>query len=358
MNTIWNFSAGPAMLPHEVLLQVQTELLNWQGVGASVIEVSHRSVEFAALVAEAKQDLRTLLNLPEEFEILFTSGGAQAQFALVPMNLLAQSDHADYLITGSWSEKAAHEAKRFASIHIAANGASLDYTTVPDQATWQLDPQARYFHYASNETIHGLQLHDMPKIDTPLVIDMSSDFLSKPLDFKRVELIYAGAQKNIGSAGLTVILIKRDCLARCSERAPSVFNYRTLSQKDSMPNTPVTFAWYVASLVFKWLKRQGGLGAMLERNQRKAALLYAAIDDSQLYNNSIAKPYRSLMNVTFDLSDKQLLPVFLAEAKRCGLINLKGHSLRGGVRASIYNAMPEAGVLALINFMKDFERRI
>lgn len=358
MNTIWNFSAGPAMLPHEVLLQAQAELLDWQGLGVSVMEVSHRSNEFEALAAEAKQDLRTLLNLPEEFEILFTSGGAQAQFALVPMNLLRPEEHADYLITGSWSEKAAQEAERFGSIHIAANGASSGYKTVPAQSTWQLDPKARYFHYASNETIHGIQLHDMPVLDAPLVIDMSSDFLSKPLHFDGVELIYAGAQKNIGPAGLTVILIKRDCLARCLDRAPNVFNYRTLSQNDSMPNTPVTFAWYIASLVFQWLKRQGGLAVMAERNQRKAALLYAAIDESHFYYNSIAKPHRSVMNVTFDLSDEKLLPVFLAEAKRCGLINLKGHRLRGGVRASIYNAMPEAGVLALIEFMKDFERRI
>lgn len=358
MNTVWNFSAGPAMLPYEVLQQVQAELLDWQGLGVSVMEISHRSNEFEALIAQAKQDLRLLLNLPEEFEILFTAGGAQAQFALVPMNLLAPGQQADYLITGAWSEKAAHEAVRFGSIHIAANGASSDYKTVPVQTSWQLDPEARYVHYASNETIHGVQLHDMPVLATPLVIDMSSDFLSKPLNFDGVELIYAGAQKNIGPAGLTVLLIKRACLARCLDRAPRVFNYRILSESNSMPNTPVTFSWYVAGLVFQWLQRQGGLAVMAERNQRKAALLYAAIDESHLYTNSIDQAYRSVMNVPFDLSDEKLLPIFLAEAKRCGLIGLKGHRLRGGVRASIYNAMPEAGVLALIEFMKDFEKRI
>lgn len=357
MKKVWNFSAGPALLPQEVLLQAQAELLDWQGLGVSVMEISHRSSEFEALVNQAKQDLRALLNLPDTFEILFTAGGAQAQFALVPMNVLQATDRADYLITGTWSELAAREASRFADVHVVADGAPQHYQTIPAESSWQLDPSAQYLHYASNETIHGIQLHDMPKLNVPLVIDMSSDFLSKPLSFEGVELIYAGAQKNVGPAGLTVIIIKRACLLRCTTRAPRVFNYLTLSQCDSMPNTPPTYSWYLASLVFQWLKRQGGLTVMAERNQRKAALLYAAIDESALYVNSIDKRYRSLMNVVFDLREDKLLPVFLAEAKAQGLIGLKGHRLRGGVRASIYNAMPEEGVAALIEFMKNFERR-
>lgn len=357
MKNVWNFSAGPAILPHEVLVQAQVELLDWQGRGVSVMEISHRSPEFAALVNQAKQDLRDLLNLPDAFEILFTAGGAQAQFSLVPMNFLQATDRADYLITGTWSELAAREASRFADVHIVADGAAQHYQTIPAESNWQLDPEAQYLHYASNETIHGLQLHDIPKLNVPLVIDMSSDFLSKPLSFEGIEFIYAGAQKNVGPAGLTVILIKRDCLERCTSRAPRVFNYLTLSQYDSMPNTPATYSWYLASLVFQWLKRQGGLTVIAERNQHKAALLYTAIDQSALYVNPIDHRYRSLMNVVFDLKEEKLLPIFLTEAKAQGLVGLKGHVLRGGVRASIYNAMPEEGVLALIEFMKNFERR-
>ncbi len=344
------------MLPAEVLQQAKAELLDWRGLGVSVMEISHRSQEFEILAAQIKQDLRQLLALPEAFEILFTTGGAQGQFGLIPMNFLAESDCADYLVTGAWSQKAANEAKRFAKINVVANAADFNYHTIPPQSTWQLTPQAKYFHYASNETIDGLQFQHIPQLDVPLIADMSSDFLSQPLDFERFDLIYAGAQKNIGPAGLTVVIIRRDLLIRCGQRAPAVFNYQEIAQSDSMPNTPPTFVWYLAGLVFQWLQRQGGLTAMAQRNLRKATLLYAAIDQSALYVNSVDVNYRSRMNVVFHLRDEKLLPKFLADAKNQGLIGLKGHKLRGGVRASIYNAMPEEGVQALVDFMQMFER--
>lgn len=357
MSQVWNFSAGPSMLPHEVLVQAQAEMLDWKGLGVSVMEISHRSAEFEALVHTAKQDLRELFKLPDEFEILFTTGGAQAQFALLPMNLLNADDHADYLITGAWSLKAANEARRFAQINIVANGEAVHYQTIPAQIDWQLNPKAKYFHYVTNETVHGIQFQQVPKLDKLLIADMSSDILSKPLCFDRFDLIYAGAQKNIGPAGLTVILIRRELLQRCTTRAPAVFNYATLAQLDSMANTPPTYVWYLAGLVFKWLKQQGGLVAIEKRNQHKAQLLYTMIDQSKLYHNPIDPQYRSVMNVVFDLPDQALLAKFLSEARAQGLMGLKGHKLRGGVRASIYNAMPEEGVRALVDFMREFERK-
>jgi len=356
--TIWNFSAGPAMLPQEVLLQAQKELLIWNNMGVSVMEMSHRSPEFEALAEEAKQDLRDLLNLPDEFEILFTAGGAQAQFALIPMNLLQAEEVADYVITGNWSQKAANEAKRFAQINVAADTESLHFSSIPDVSTWKLNPAAKYLHYVSNETVHGVQFDVAPQVNKPLVVDMSSDFLSRPVNFSGIELIYAGAQKNIGPAGLTVILIRKDLLAKCTERVPAVFSYPTLEKESSLANTPPTFVWYLASLVFKWLKRQGGLQVMQERNQHKAKILYQTIDESNLYVNKVDPRYRSKMNVIFDLKKEDLLPQFLAEAKLAGLLGLKGHKVRGGVRASIYNAMPVEGVQALIKFMQEFEQNI
>ncbi len=355
---IWNFCAGPAMLPHEVLVQAQAELLDWNGMGVSVMEVSHRSPEFEALAAEAKKDLCDLLNLPDSFEILFTAGGAQAQFALAPMNLLEPHEVANYLITGGWSARATDEATRFAQVYLVADGKASNYTQIPPRESWQLNPQAKYFHYVSNETIHGVQFKYEPEVDEPLVVDMSSDFLSKPIDFTRMALIYAGAQKNVGPAGMTIVIIHREYLERCTTRTPHVFNYATLARHHSLANTPPIFSWYLSSLVFKWLKKQGGLAAIAKRNAAKADLLYETIDQSSLYTNAVNLDCRSTMNVIFDLREPTLLPKFLADARAHGLLALKGHKTRGGVRASIYNAMPIEGVQALVDFMKEFEKSI
>jgi phosphoserine aminotransferase len=355
MNTVWNFSAGPAMLPKEVLEQAQAELLDWCGLGVSVMEISHRSPEFEMLTHEAMSDLRTLLALPEDFEIIFTTGGAQAQFALVPLNLLVENEVADYLVTGWWSQLAMREAARFAKINVVADDTFSDFVKIPDRCTWRLNPQARYFHYVSNETVHGVQFKTIPDVNKPLIADMSSDILSKPLNFERFGLIYAGAQKNIGPAGLTLVIIRRDYLSHLTGKAPKVFDYTALSQALSSPNTPPTFVWYLAGLVFKWLLKQGGLSAIEKLNEEKASLLYQAIDQSRLYYCPVDPACRSTMNVVFDLKDSNLLPSFLAKARECGLMGLKGHKVRGGVRASIYNAMPLAGVEALVKFMKEFE---
>jgi phosphoserine aminotransferase len=358
MGRIFNFSAGPATLPLEVLEQVREELLDWNGRGASVMEVSHRSKAFIRVAEQAEADVRELMAVPDDYAVLFLQGGATQQFALIPMNLAAPDQVVDYVVTGQWSKKAAAEAKLVRKTSIAADGAAGNYSDVPDRAGWKLTPGAAYVHYCPNETIGGLEFHDVPDVGgVPLVADMSSTILSRPVDVRRFGLIYAGAQKNIGPAGLVLMVVRRDLLERVPESMPNILRYSAQAKEGSMLNTPATFSWYVAGLVFAWLKRQGGLSRMGEINRRKAEKLYGAIDGSGFYRNPVAPARRSWMNVPFTLPNAELDGPFLAEAEKAGLAELKGHRSVGGMRASIYNAMPEAGVDALIAFMKDFARR-
>lgn len=358
MTRPFNFSAGPAVLPEAVITQAKAELLDWRGTGMSVMEMSHRGDAFMTIASEAEADLRDLLNIPTQYRVLFLQGGASAQFAMVPINLLRGKKHADYFNTGSWSQKAIAEAKHFAEVNIVVSGESQQFTTIPAPNTWQYHPQATYVHYTPNETIQGLEFHTLPATgDVPLVADMSSTILSRPLDVTQYGLIYAGAQKNIGPAGLTVVIVREDLLGKPLPNTPAIFNYATLAKADSMYNTPPTFAWYIAGLVFKWLKAQGGLNAIGERNRGKAEKLYNAIDNSAFYKNPVDPQYRSWMNVPFTLAKPELDKTFLTEAKAVGLLTLAGHRSVGGMRASIYNAMPEAGVQALIDFMDDFAQR-
>ncbi|MDQ2695328.1 MAG: 3-phosphoserine/phosphohydroxythreonine transaminase [Pseudomonadota bacterium] len=357
MSRPYNFSAGPAVLPEAVLEQVQAQLLDWQGSGLSVMEMSHRSQEFIAIASQAEADLRQLLAVPDHYKVLFLQGGATSQFAMVPLNLLRGGERADYVNTGIWSTKAIAEARRYCRVNVAASAEEQGFTTVPPRETWRCDPQAAYLHCTPNETINGVEFPFIPQSDAPLVADMSSTLLSRPLDVTRFGLIYAGAQKNIGPAGLTLVIVREDLLGQALPFTPAMLDYRTHAAAGSMYNTPPTFAWYVAGLVFQWLKAQGGLAAMGERNRRKAQALYAAIDGSGFYKNPIDPACRSWMNVPFTLPDESLEKPFLAEAKAAGLVTLAGHRSVGGLRASLYNAMPEAGVQALIGFMADFARR-
>ncbi|MEP6886574.1 MAG: 3-phosphoserine/phosphohydroxythreonine transaminase [Gammaproteobacteria bacterium] len=353
----FNFSPGPAVLPLEVLEQAQGELLDWQQSGMSVMEVSHRGKAFEQVAAEAEADLRELLSIPANYKVLFLQGGASAQFSFVPMNLAAPQSTVDYVNTGHWSHKAIAEAGRYCKVHIAGD-AGAGYARVPLQSELKWSKGAAYAHYTPNETISGVEFGYVPQTGgAPLVADMSSSILSRPIDVTEFGLIYAGAQKNIGPSGIAVVIVREDLLGRARPETPLVFNYKSVAESRSMLNTPPTFAWYVAGLVFKWLKRAGGLAAIGERNRIKARTLYAAIDASQLYKNPIAPDSRSWMNVTFNLNSPQLDAAFLAEAAMAGLQGLKGHRAAGGMRASIYNAMPLAGVEALIEFMRDFERR-
>jgi phosphoserine aminotransferase len=353
----FNFSPGPAVLPLEVLQQARAELLDWQGSGMSVMEVSHRSKAFEHAAEEAEADLRELLSVPHDYKVLFLQGGASAQFSLVPMNLTAPQSQVDYVDTGHWSRKAIAEARRYCQVHIAAD-AGGSYTRVPAQSELNISENAAYVHYTPNETISGVEFGYVPQTGRiPLVADMSSSILSRPTDISRFGLIYAGAQKNIGPSGLTLVIVRDDLIGHARPETPSVFDYRAAADAQSMLNTPPTFAWYFAGLVFKWLKAAGGVAAAGERNRLKAQTLYAAIDASQLYKNHIAKDSRSWMNVTFTLNTPSLDAAFLAEADAAGLHGLKGHRASGGMRASIYNAMTLAGVEALIGFMREFERR-
>lgn len=354
---VYNFSPGPAALPTEVLEQVRAELLDWQGSGMSVLEVSHRGKAFMRAAAEAEADLRELLAIPSGYRVLILQGGASAQFALIPLNLAGPASSADYIDTGHWSKKAIAEARRYCSVRVAGD-AGGDYVRVPPPGELELDPRAAYLHFTPNETIGGVEFGYVPDGGAvPLVADMSSSILSMPIDVSRFALIYAGAQKNIGPAGLTLVIVREDLLGRARAETPTVFNYGAVAEAGSLLNTPPTFAWYVAGLVFKWLRRNGGLAAMGERNRAKARALYAAIDGSSLYRNRVAPDARSRMNVTFHLTRTELDAAFLEEAAAAGLHNLKGHRVLGGMRASLYNAMPQAGVEALIDFMRDFERR-
>ncbi len=353
----FNFSPGPAALPTEVLEQARDELLNWRGQGTSVMEISHRSKAFLECAAEAEADLRELLAIPPHYRVLFMQGGATAQFAIVPMNLAKPDGITDYVNTGHWSRKAIAEAKRYGPVNVAADAAASNYCDVPPQSQWRVTPGAAYLHYTPNETIGGVEFPFVPDVEAPLVADMSSTLLSRPLDVSRYALIYAGAQKNLGPAGLCVVIVREDLLDRACSVTPAVFNYGLVANDHSMLNTPPTFAWYLCGLVFKWLKRQGGLAVMGNRNRAKAERLYHAIDGSGFYRNAINPPCRSWMNVPFTLPRPELDPLFIDEAGRHGLLHLKGHRLVGGMRASLYNAMPPEGVEALVAFMGDFARR-
>ncbi len=353
--TIYNFSAGPAVLPHEVLLQTQKELLDWHGSGMSVMEMSHRGKEFMGIAAAAAQDLRDLLAIPANYKVLFLQGGAHLQFAMIPLNLLRGKATADYVNTGEWSKKAISEAQKFCHVNVVAN----NVTGIPPFNTWQCDPQAAYLHYTSNETIGGVEFNWVPDTgDVPLVADMSSHILSRQVDVSKYGLIYAGAQKNIGPAGLTIVMVRDDLLGVAYPRIPTMLDYKTHADNDSMYNTPPTFAIYMAGLVFQWLKRKGGLAAMEKTNIAKAKLLYDAIDASKgFYHCPVTKTDRSRMNVPFTLKDAAMDNDFLKQADARGLLHLKGHRSVGGMRASIYNAMPLVGVQALVAFMNEFAQK-
>lgn len=358
MTRVYNFSAGPAMLPESVLRRAQSELLDWKGSGMSVMEVSHRGADFVECAAQAEQRLRRLLAVPDGYKVLFLAGGATAQFAAVPLNITAEGATVDYLITGSWGKKAAGEAARYANVNVVADGSESGFTEIPARESWQLSPGAAYFHYTPNETIVGVEFTEIPDVgDVPLVADMSSTILSRPLDVGRFGIIYAGAQKNIGPAGLGIVIVRDDLVGLARRETPGIFDYKIAAESDSMWNTPPTFAWYLAGLVFEWLEEQGGLDAMAERNRAKAEKLYGAIDSSSFYTNKVRPDCRSWMNVPFTLADAALDKAFLEESNAAGLTNLKGHRLVGGMRASLYNAMPMEGVDALIEFMADFEKR-
>ncbi len=358
MSRAYNFSAGPAALPEPVLLKARSELLEWGRARASVMEISHRGKDFIALAQESEHDLRTLLQIPQNYKVLFLQGGATQHFAQIPMNFARRDQSADYVISGHWGEKAAKEAKSLAQVRIAATAESGNFTSIPSRATWNLDPKAAYVHYTPNETIHGVEFHGIPEVgNVPLIADMSSDILSRPIDVSKFGIIYAGAQKNIGASGLVVMIVREDLLARCPQDIPKIFNYAEHAAAESMLNTPNTFGWYLASLVFKWLLAEGGMPAIGARNRAKAELLYGYIDGSGFYKNPVEESARSWMNVPFTLPREELDGPFLKEAEAAGLLALKGHRAVGGMRASLYNAIPLAGVQALVDFMRDFARR-
>ena len=353
----FNFCAGPAALPTAVLERAQAEMLDWQGKGLSVMEMSHRSDEYVAIAEKAEQDLRDLLAIPSDYKVLFLQGGASQQFAEIPLNLLPEDGVADYIDTGIWSKKAIEEAQRFGNVNVAASAKGYDYFAIPGQNEWQLSKNAAYLHYASNETIGGLQFDWVPDVgDTPLVVDMSSDILSRPIDVSQYGLIYAGAQKNIGPSGLVVAIVREDLLGRARSSCPTMLNYKVAAENGSMYNTPATYSWYLSGLVFEWLKEQGGVEAIAKINRAKKDLLYKAIDASDFYTNPIAHNARSWMNVPFRLADDKLDKPFLAGAEARGLLNLKGHRSVGGMRASIYNAVGLDAVEALVAYMAEFEK--
>ena len=358
MSRAYNFCAGPAALPQAVLEQAQQEMLDYRGQGLSIMEMSHRDNVFVEIAEQAEKDLRDLMGISDDYTVLFLQGGASSQFAMVPMNLLGEGQTADYINTGQWSKKAIKEAGRYGKINVAASSEDTNFSTVPPQDSWNLSDNPAYVHYCPNETIGGLEYSFVPALgDTPLVADMSSTILSRPVDVNQYGLIYAGAQKNIGPAGLTLVIIRKDLLGKASSRVPAMLNYQVHADNGSMYNTPPTYAWYLSGLVFSWLKKQGGVGNMGEINQRKAEKLYGFIDNSGLYSNPVEVISRSRMNVPFVLADDRLDKPFLDQAQAAGLLNLKGHRSVGGMRASIYNAVPEAAVDALIAFMAEFEKR-
>jgi len=358
MSRVYNFSAGPAALPEDVLNKAASEMADWNGSGMSVMEMSHRGKEFISIAQKAEADLREIMAIPNNYKVLFLQGGASSQFAMAPMNLLRGKDTADYINTGQWSKKAISEAKKFCRVNVSATSETKNFTTIPPRSEWSLNPDASYLHYTPNETIGGVEFHSIPDSgNVPLVADMSSTILSRPVDVSKFGVIYAGAQKNIGPAGLTIVIIKEALIGEPIAGTPTMFSYKIHADNESMYNTPPTYSWYVAGLVFEWIKQKGGLKAMVEINKRKAEKLYNFIDNSSFYKNPVDPSCRSWMNVPFTLADPEIDKKFLDEAKGAGLRELKGHRSVGGMRASIYNAMPEEGVNALIQFMADFEKK-
>ena len=355
MSRIYNFSAGPAMLPAEVLARAGDEMLDWRGSGMGVMEMSHRGKEFMGIAAEAEADLRSLLAIPANYKVLFLQGGATLQFAQIPMNLLAGKGKADYVVTGEWSKKAVKEAKNYCDVAVAATSEDKNFTYAPKK--WNVRKDAAYVHYCSNETIGGVEYHSIPHADIPLVADASSHFLSRPLDVSKFGLIYAGAQKNAGPAGLTFVIVRDDLIGKAAKGTPTVMDYKAQADADSMLNTPASYSMYVAGLVFKWLQQQGGLAAIEQKNIQKAKLLYDVLDASKFFHNPVAKEDRSRMNVPFTLKDAGLDAEFLKGAEKKGMVQLKGHRSVGGMRASIYNAMPVDGVRELVSYMKEFEQK-
>jgi phosphoserine aminotransferase len=357
MSRVYNFSAGPAALPLEVLDIIRNDIPDWQGTGMSVMEVSHRSKEFIALAERCEANLRQLLSVPDDYSVLWTQGGATLQMAMAPLNLAAPTDFVDYVVTGSWGKKAVAEAEKQCKVNIAADASDRNFTYIPDESGWRRSRDAAYLHITSNETIAGVEFHFVPGGNAPIVADMSSTILSRPIDVNDYGVIYAGAQKNIGPAGITLVLVRNDLLERARPKLPHLMIWKSYAESGSMTNTPPTFAWYVADQVFQYLLRQGGLAAMAALNQRKSTKLYAAIDASDFYRNPVQKDCRSWMNVPFILADAALDATFLKESLAAGLANLKGHRSVGGMRASIYNAVPEEAVDALVEFMAEFERK-
>jgi phosphoserine aminotransferase len=356
MTRVFNFSAGPATLPESVLRQAADEMLDWRGSGMSVMEMSHRGKEFISIHAEAESLLRELMGVPPNYKVLFLQGGAIAENAIVPMNMLRGRAGADYIDTGEWSKKSIKEAKKYCKVNVAASTESNGYTSVPRKDTWKLDTDAAYVHICSNETIGGVEYHWTPDTgDVPLVADMSSNFMSRPVDVSRYGLIYGGAQKNVGPAGLTLVIVRDDLIGQALPVTPSAFDYKIQAENDSMFNTPPTYAIYIAGLVFNWIKAQGGLKAMEAHNRKKAAVLYDHLETTSFFYNPVARDDRSLMNVPFKLRDESLDEAFLKGAQARGMLQLKGHRSVGGMRASIYNAMPIEGVVALVEYMKEFE---
>ena len=357
MSRVYNFSPGPAALPLEVLETIRKDIPDWAGTGMSVMEVSHRGKDFMAVAAHAEATLRDLLAIPDDYSVLFTQGGATLQMAMAPLNLAGPDDTVDYVLTGSWGKKAAGEAGKFCNVNLAADASDRNFTYIPDESAWDRADDAAYLHITPNETIAGVEFHFVPGGDTPIVADMSSNILSRPIDIHDYGVIYAGAQKNIGPAGITLVIVRNDLLERVRPNTPHLLTWKSYADSGSMTNTPPTFTWYVADLVFQWLKDRGGVEAMAAVNERKSNKLYAAIDTSDFYSNPVAEDCRSRMNVPFILADAGLDATFLEESAAAGLANLKGHRSVGGMRASIYNAMPEEGVDALIAFMAEFERK-
>ena len=358
MRKVFNFSAGPAMLPEEVLAQAAAEMLDWHGSGQSVMEMSHRGKEYMSIHEQAERDLRELMGIPSNYKVLFLQGGATLQFAMIPINLMRGKAVADYVHTGEWSKKAIKEAKLFGSVNIAASAEDRNFTYVPPQPGWKRSADAAYLHYCANETIGGVEFGFVPDAgDVPLVADVSSTFLSRPLEVSKFGLIYGGAQKNIGPAGLVIVIVREDLLGHAPKGTPTMLDYKVQADADSMLNTPPTWAVYIAGLVFQWLKRQGGLAAIEARNIEKAKLLYDYLDGTQFYRNPVERADRSRMNVPFTLRDAALDEAFLKGAKERGMLQLKGHRSVGGMRASIYNAMPIDGVRALVGYMREFEQR-
>ncbi len=355
MSRVFNFSAGPAMLPEAVIKQASEEMLNWHDEGMSVMEMSHRGKAFMSIASKAEADLRTLMSIPDNYKVLFLQGGASSQFGAIPLNLLGDKTTADYVNTGIWSKKAIAEAKRFCDVNVVATSEDSGFTTIPEFSTWTLNPDAAYVHYTPNETIGGVEFDTIPDTgDVPLVADMSSTILSRPIDVSKFGMIYAGAQKNVGPAGLTLVIIREDLIGHAAENTPAMLNYKTHADNDSMYNTPPTYSWYMAGLVFAWIIGKGGLEGMGTINQRKSDKIYAVIDGGDFYGNPVEPRYRSWMNVPFTLKSADLDAAFLEQAAAKGLATLKGHRSVGGMRASIYNAMPEEGVDTLVEFMKEF----